>query len=219
MNYSILLVTVAPVILAVVIVISRQQSRSDQLDRNTGNSLVVLSGTLAALAILIPLGSTFLPNGKFGWQAWLLGGALIGAILCVFLTVYSMIQLQTKDKFKPSEFLNVPSSINATWIIMGLLSLTIVTTKFWPSHGQASNDSSNPVTRFTIAHDLPELGTSQTVIKQQWGMPAEERSSELVYRTKTGFMSFCLDAQGMTQSIVESKEAAVHANKSYCGAN
>lgn len=219
MNYSSLLVIVGPFFFTLLVVLSICLWWSDSTPRTSANSLVVLSGTLAALAIFIPLAATFLPSAKFGWQAWLLAGSLIAAILCIFMTMFSMIKLQTRDTFEASQFLYVPASINATWITMALLSFAILSLKFWPPNDQQNNYADASQARFTIARHLPDLGTSQKMIKELWGTPAQERSSELLYRTKDGVIVFCLDSQGMTQSIIETKETTSSANKPLCATN
>jgi uncharacterized membrane protein YqaE (UPF0057 family) len=170
------------------------------------------------VSILIPFGATFLPNGQFGWQAWVLVGALSAAILCIFATIYSMINLQSQDKFKPNNRKYVPASITATWITLGLLSAAIMIAKFGSVTGQPSYVYTNSMAqlRFTVARDLPELGTSAPVIKQQWGMPIQENSSALLYRTKNGLTIFCLDSQGLTRAIIEAKEGVDNVNTSIC---
>src|SRR5208282_4964992 len=86
--------------------------------RGSANSLVVLSGMLTALAILIPVGATLLPDKHFGWKAWLLVGALISGVVCIFGTIYSMISLQDETDFTPNACPYIPSWINATWVAL-----------------------------------------------------------------------------------------------------
>ena len=220
MNASIWFAVIVPLICVLVAVLSAVFF-CDDTDRNSTNSLAVLSGMLAALAILIPLGAIFLPNGNYGWQALVLVGALGAAIVCMFGTIFSMIQLQKLEKFKTNGNRYVPASINATWIALLLLSAAIVIAKIGLSTNQPSNDYSNSTAqlRFTVAHDLPDLGTSGPIIKQQWGMPAQENNSALIYRTKNGLTVFCLDSQGLARAIIETKEAVDNVSKSVCQPN
>lgn len=61
MNFSnLLLVAAFPVVCVLDYVGSRFVNKDRATDRDSANSLVVLSGMLAALAILIPLGATLL---------------------------------------------------------------------------------------------------------------------------------------------------------------
>jgi hypothetical protein len=213
---SALLIAVVPGTCALAAGFSFLLSRKDATDRIAANSLAVLSGTLAALAILIPLGTVFLPSGKFGWQAWILVGALIAAILCILANMFSMVQLQKSDKFKATEKLYVPLSINATWAGLILLSAGIVIAKSSISEPSANYSNSAPQLRFTVAHDLPELGISRDTIKQQWGTPVQEHKSVLLYRTNSGLAVFCLDAQGLAEAIIETKETIDNVSKSVC---
>ena len=119
MDYSSLLVVVAvPAICIFYFAISLHLNKNATHDRDSANCLVVLSGMLAALAILIPLGATLLPEKHFAWQAWLLVGALLTGVVCIFGTIYSMISLQDKAKFKPKEPPHISSWINATWFAL-----------------------------------------------------------------------------------------------------
>src|SRR5260221_1859997 len=172
MKFFILLVLVGPVLCIGTLAGSRYISRANSAALNSANSLVVLSGTLAALAILIPLGATFLPSGEPDWRTWLLGGGLLAAILCVCSTFLSMVKLQTKGAtFVLKELHVVAMSINGTWITMLVLTVILVVAKAVPPKPQSAIDHLGPQTllRFTVAHDLPELGTSEATIKQQWG--------------------------------------------------
>jgi len=136
------------------------------------------------------------------------GRALLTGVPCMFGTIYSMVSLQGKVKFTPNAPPYIPSWINATWFALGLLALTSVAAKSTPAAGQESADSSKATAqvRFVVARDLPELGASRQLIETRWGTPAQEKDSELLYRTKDGVIVFCLDRKGVTQSIIEAKE-------------
>lgn len=73
-----------------VYVVSRLINKAATTERDTANCLVVLSGMLAAVAILVPLGATLLPESKdFGWWGWLLAGALVTGVVCLFGIVFA----------------------------------------------------------------------------------------------------------------------------------
>lgn len=219
MDYSSLLVAVVPVICIAYSVISLHLNKNETEERDSANSLVVLSGMLAALAILIPLGATLLPERHFAWQAWLLVGALLTGIGCIFGTIYSMISLTVtgKSKFMLKDPPHILSWINVTWFALGLMALGSVAVKF-PGAGQESADSAkaNAQVRFVVARELPELGASRQVVETKWGTPALEYDSELLYQTKDGVIVFCLNPKGLTQSITEMKEPDANAVKTYC---
>lgn len=219
MSYSSLLVAVAvPAICISYFAISLHLNKSVTKERDSASSLVVLSGMLTALAILIPLGATLLPERHFAWQAWLLVGALLAGVLSMFGTIYCMISLQGKPSFTPKSPPYVPSWINATWFALVLLALSSVAVKSLPAAGPATAESTQATTevRFTIARDLPGLGTSRQAIETKWGTPTSENISQLLYRTREGLIEFCLDAKGLTQSITETKESDANAVRPDC---
>lgn len=219
MNLSnLLLVAAFPVACVLDYAGSRYINRERVTDRDSANSLVVLSGMLAALAILIPLGATLLPDRHFAWPAWLLVGALLTGVLCVFGTIYSMISLQDKKAFKPNTSPYVPSWINATWFALFVLALGSVGVKSLPAPNEGSTDSATGAAqrRFVVARDLPELGSTRQTIETNWGTPAVESDSGLLYRTKDGGIVFCLDPKGVAQSITETKEIEANAVGPYC---
>jgi hypothetical protein len=217
-SFSLLVAVAVPVVCIVYFAISLRLNKKATEERDSANSLVVLSGMLAALAILTPLGTTLLPEKHFAWQAWLLVGALLTGVVCIFGTIYSMISLQDKTKFKPKELAFVPSWINATWFALGLMAFGSLAVKFTPAVSLESTDSSKVTAqvRFVVARDLPELGATRQLIENKWGTPALQRDSELLYRTKDGVIIFCLDSKGITQSITEAKEGDANAVRAYC---
>lgn len=201
------------------LVISLLSKWEDTIVRNSANGLVVLSGMLAALAILVPLGATLLPEPRsLGWAGWFLIGALLMGVVCVCGTIYCMLTLQVGDTFKPKEKRYVPCWNNVTWAALVLLACGVVAVKTFPASGSAIAEPTGATTpaRFAIARDLPELGASLQVIETRWGIPALEKNSELLYRTKDGAIIFCLDSKGVTQSITETREANVNAIRPYC---
>jgi hypothetical protein len=216
--YNLFAAAAAPVVCVGYFIKSCRMNKDDAGERDSGAPLVVLSGMLAALAILIPLGATLLPERHFAWAAWLMVGALLPAALCMFGTIFSMISLQRALKFKPNAFPYIPSWINATWFALFLLALSSVAVKSFPAIGQESTDSTKgaPQGRFVVARDLPELGASRQVVETKWGTPAQESDSQLLYRTKDGVIVFCLDPKGLTQSITEMKEKDTDAVKPFC---
>jgi hypothetical protein len=220
-HFSLLVAAAVPAICVGYFLISCQINKKATDERDSAPRLVVLSGMLAALAILIPLGATLLPEKNFTWPASLLVGALLTNALCMFGVIYSMISLQDKAKFIPKDFLYVPSWINATWFGLGLLALTCVAVKALPPSKEASTASSREAAqvRFVVARDLPELGASRQEIETTWGTPALEKDSELLYRTKDGVIVFCLDPKGISQSITEAKEGNANAVRAYCSSN
>jgi hypothetical protein len=190
-------------------------------DRDTANCLVVLSGVLAALAILVPLGATLMPDAKdIGWTGWFLAGALVSGAVCLFGTVFCMIKLQGTKQFKPKEKRFIPGWINATWIALGMLALAVVLIKVAPAARHAATDPATlPGTRFAVARDLPLLGSTRDTVEKEWGTPAVVQSKELRYRTRDGSVIFCLDGGGLTRSITETQEADLNAIGKVCGQN
>lgn len=216
---SLLVVVAVPVICIAYFVRSLKLSRALTVGRDSANSLVVLSGMLAALAILIPLDATLLPEKHFTWQAWLLVGALVTGVLCIFGTIYCMIQLQDKKTFVPKDLAYIPSWINATWFALGLMAFGSVAMKSMPPAARRESADSTIATaqvRFLVARELPALGTSRQAIESKWGNPALEKGSELLYRTTDGVIVFCLDPKGIVQSITETKEVDANAVGAYC---
>ncbi|HKW61145.1 MAG TPA: hypothetical protein VJN89_01255 [Candidatus Acidoferrum sp.] len=214
---NLLFVAAPPVVCAAYFGISVYLNKKATEERLTANSLAVLSGMLAALAILIPLGATLLPEKHFAWPAWLLVGSLFTSAACLFGTIYSMIGLQAVEKFNLRDFTFIPSCINATWFALGLLAFGSVLIKAVPATTQERMEHlTSPLTRFVVAHDLPVLGTSGQLIETGWGTPTSKTASELLYRTKDGVIAFCLDSKGALQSINESKEAESNAVGAYC---
>jgi hypothetical protein len=217
-NSSLLVVVAVPAICISYFARSLQLNKKATVERDSANSLVVLSGMLAALAILIPLGTTLLPEKRFTWQAWLLVGALLTGVLCIFGTIYSMVKLQDKKAFVPKDFPYIPSWINATWLALTLIALGSVAIKSMPAAGTEGAASAGVTTqaRFVVARDLPELGASRQAIETKWGSPGLEKDSELLYQTMGGVIVFCLNAQGVAESITEAKEVGTDAVRTYC---
>jgi len=205
-----------PLVCLVYYFVSRRINKDAAAERDSATTLIVLSGMLAALAILIPVAATFLPDKQFTWRAFLLIGALLTAAVCMFGLLYSMVKLQDKVKFVPNKPPYVPSWINATWFALSLLALSSVIVKSLPA--TRMEDAAIPPTqvRFVVARDLPTLGTTRRVIETRWGAPTSEQDAALLYRTSDGFIVFCLDPKGITQSITEAKETDANAVKSYC---
>jgi len=89
--------------------VSHLVNKNADADRDTANCLLVLSGVLAALAILVPLGAILMPDAKeMTWTGWFLAGALVSGAACLFGTVFCMIKLQDMKQFKPKEKRFVP---------------------------------------------------------------------------------------------------------------
>lgn len=66
--YNLFAAAAAPVVCVGYFINSCRMNKDDAGERDSGASLIVLSGMLAALAILIPLGATLLPERHFAWQ-------------------------------------------------------------------------------------------------------------------------------------------------------
>src|ERR1700681_3773621 len=124
-----------PIILCLIFfAVSHYVNRNAGAERDTANSLTVLSGVLTALSILVPLGATLMPDANhFEWSGWLLAGALVSGAVCLFGTVYCMITLQSSKQFKPKERRYVPGWTNATWISLGMMALAVILIKVLPS--------------------------------------------------------------------------------------
>lgn len=211
-----------PIVLCIIFFgISHYINKDADADRDTANCLVVLSGVLAALAILVPLGATLMPDTKdFAWSGWLLAGALVSGAVCLFGTVFCMIKLQNTKQFKPKEKRYVPGWINATWIALSMLAIAVILVKVVPSAGHSTADFPKALgARFAVARDLPSLGSNRDMIEKEWGAPTLVKSQELRYRTRDGAIVFCLDTKGATQSITETQEADINAIGKVCGQN
>jgi hypothetical protein len=215
-NFNLYIVAAVPLVCFVYFFVSRRLNKDASAERDSATTLIVLSGMLAALAILIPVAATFLPDKQFTWKAFLLIGALLTAVVCMFGLLYSMVKLQDQPKFTPNKPPYIPSWINATWFALSLLALSSVIVKSLPAM-HAGDEAILPTqVRFVVARDLPTLGTARQVIETRWGAPALEKDSALLYRTSDGFIVFCIDSKGITQSITEAKETDANAVKSYC---
>jgi len=217
-----MLLAVAPMGFCIVFfLISHKVNKTADQERDAANSLVVLSGLLAALAILVPLGATLMPGAKeFGLTAWLLVGALLSGATCLFGTVYCMIEVQQVRVFKPQDKRYVPGWTNATWIALGALALATILIKIFPYTGQTEPDSQKgTLVRFAVARNLPALGSSQEMIQAAWGTPTLAKTHELRYQTANGTVVFCLDPKGLVRSIRETQEVDLDAVGTLCGEN
>ena len=214
---SLFVIAAVPLICVAYFAISFFVNRNVTAQRDSASTLTVLSGMLAALAILIPLLATLLPEEHFAWPGWLLVGALLAGVFSMFGTIYSMISLQGKAQFVPNTFPYIPCWVNATWFALALLALSGVIAKAFPAGLKDSNSTKGHAqARFVVARDLPHLGSSRQVVETQWGMPARESNSELVYWTEEGAIVFCLDTKEITQSITETKESDANAVRTHC---
>jgi len=220
MNPTIFFAAIPVALCIIAIGVSRCINKGDTTPRTSTNCLVVLSGMLAALAILVPLGATLIPDSKrFGWRGWMMVGALFSGAVCLFGTVYCMIRLD-KDTFVPNTKPHVLDWINATWIALSLLAVAVVLTKLPQSAGPLGTDSPGATrVRFAVARDLPALGSSREMIEAAWGAPTLAKGQELRYQMKDGAIVFCLDPKGVTQSITEIQEVDVNAIGKVCGQN
>lgn len=108
-NFNLIAGLVVPFVCIVYFFVSRDLNRDSSTERDSATTLIVLSGMLAALAILIPLAATFLPDKHFSWRACLLIGSLLTAVLCMFGMLYSMVTLQNRPKYVPSQPPFIPS--------------------------------------------------------------------------------------------------------------
>lgn len=216
-----LLALVVPILCFVVFKLSNSLNAKNDKDIQPSISLVVLSGMIAALAIVITLGSGLLPDGRFSWSGWLLLGSLLAAIACTSGMVYSLIQMHDGTVFQVKDRLYVMGWINASWSALGLLSLCFVLTKVFPARRDTGQSPTLPGSgvRYLVAHELPELGSGREAVKSAWGLPAVEQGSQLIYRTSGGLTAFCLDASSKVQTIIESKETDANAIGKYCKSN
>lgn len=215
-------VAAIPIVLSFIFFwVSHLINRTADADRDTANCLVVLSGVLAALAILVPLGATLMPEAKdFSWPAWFLAGALVSGAVCLFGTVFCLIKLQDTKQFKPKEKRFVPGWINATWIALGMLALAVVLIKVVPkAEHSAAGLPTAPATRFAVVRNLPPVGSAGDLVEKEWGTPSVVKSQEIRYQTGDGTIIFCLDAKGLTRSITETQEADPNAIGKFCGQN
>jgi hypothetical protein len=213
MNWSTSLIAVAPAGCSVWYCFSRHLNKAVVKAQNSANSLVVLGGMLAAIAILMPLGAGFLPDKHYSWQAWSLVGALLAGGLCMLGVIYCMISLQAKDTFIPKDSPHVPDWINAAWLSLVLLALSSGIAKLFPV-GMVEADGKTQ-NRIFIAHDRPQLGLSRAAVETSWGVPDLASDSELMYRTQEGAIIFCLD-KGVAKSITETKETDENAVRKLC---
>jgi len=200
-------------------VLSHIVNKKATTERLSASSLAVLTGMLTALAILIPLGAGLLPQSKvFGWQEWLLVGALFVGVVCVFGVIYCMIGLQDADKFTLNTKPAVPGWTNAGWIALGALALGTVMVRFLPSSRTPAAQATSQ-TRFTVARDLPELRTQRQQIEAAWGSPSLAKDHELLYRTRNGVIVFCLDRDSLVHTIIETQEVDINAGTTHCKPN
>jgi hypothetical protein len=162
---------------------------------------------VTALAILIPIGATFLPDGRFNGAAWFLVGALFMAAISLLSVIYSMIVLYKLKTYVPNSRRNVSSSINGAWCAVVFLyaALIVFKTARTNVHVPCALD------RVAIIRDLPDLGAGRDAIKDYWGTPDGETPRELRYTTKSGSIGFCLDARGAMTSVSETKEGVTDA--------
>jgi hypothetical protein len=213
MNWFTWLMAAAPILCLGWYCFSRHLNKAVEKARNSTNSLAVLGGMLAAIAILIPLGAGFLPERHYSWQAWTLVGALLAGGGCMLGLIYCMICLQGNDNFIPKDAPHVPDWINAAWLSLTLLALSSFLVKLFPLGAEGTTQGAQG--RFFVARDLPQLGVNLQAIEAAWGTPVMASDSELVYRAQQGAILFCLD-KGVVKSIIETKETEENAIRAYC---
>jgi hypothetical protein len=167
---------------------------------------------LAALAIMIPLAIALLPQSTtFAWQGWLLQGAVLVGVVCMFGTIYCMIQLQdfSTASFKLKDRVYIPAWTNTTWVALGALAICVALLRLFPA--EEGRDRSSPGlpglgTRFGVARDLPQLRTSRIEIEKAWGSPASASGDRLLYGTSSGgVIVFCLDHDARVIGIIETQ--------------
>jgi uncharacterized BrkB/YihY/UPF0761 family membrane protein len=71
----------APVAALLIYLLGRGINKKNDQKVEIDKFLIVQTGILTALAILIALGGTFLPE-RSSWMKWALAGALMTAIIC-----------------------------------------------------------------------------------------------------------------------------------------
>lgn len=192
-------------------------SKYTERDPSTGTDKVIivdssiniagLSGLLTALAVVIPLAATWSPWSKMstGTREYLIATLCISCV-AMLLTIFSIIKLQkVKTLSLEKGWRVVPTAANGSWIALLLLvSGVIVSETTLPQ--PVSVPEAPAHARFAIAHDLPKLGADRREIESALGIAAQGGEQELVYRTTTGVIVFCLDAQGLAQKIIEQRE-------------
>lgn len=215
---SLFVIAAVPLICVAYFALSFALNRKSTAQRDSASSLVVLSGMVAALAILIPLGATLLPEKHLSWPGWLLVGALMASVLSLFGTVFSMISLQGKAQFAISAFPYIPCWINAAWFALALLALACVIVKVAPGQIREGGGSFGQKTqaRFAIVHQLPLLGSSRQDVESEWGRPTWNKDSGFSYETPNGAIVFCVNSSGITQLIIETDEEGDNAITKYC---
>lgn len=216
MNHSTLVVAISPVSCICAFSISRKINKGRTQERDSTNTLAVLSGMLAALAIVIPLGATLLPEKQFPWQAWLLIGALFAGLSSMFGTIYSMIGLQATARFVPANPPYVPCWINTTWIALAFIAFSCIAVRAMPADEDRTFSRNTAGARFLVERALPNLGVSEHDLETEWGSPGDKNNLGLLYHTNTGSTIFCLDSHQIIKSIIEVRESDTNALQTYC---
>ncbi|HXG24369.1 MAG TPA: hypothetical protein VNJ09_07440 [Chthonomonadales bacterium] len=199
--------------------LSRRLNKEQNKERESAISLAVLSGLLAALAILIPLGAALLPPSRaFQWREGLLLGALFVCVVCMFGTIYSMVQLQDGKTFVPKNKLYIPAWTNTAWIALVALAFCVVLLKVVPSAEVMGASSATAATdaRYAVARNLPKFRTSKQEIEKYWGAPRIANENGLLYTTTGGVVVFCMDNEGLLRVIVETIETKTDAIGTHC---
>lgn len=194
------------------------QFRKSDASRPSALTLAVQSGLLAALAILTPLAAASSPwSRRSDWHWWLLATVLVSAVVCMFGTIYGMMQLQNADSFALKDHPAIPCWNNATWVSMILLAFTVVGPILGGAEAPGARLSGGPAgARFAVTRDLPVLHVDQKEIITAWGIPAYTKDWGLVYKTNGSIVVFCLDHDGRTQKIIETQEETVDALGTFC---
>lgn len=184
------------------------------LDIPVDKFLVVQTGILTALAILIALGGTFLPE-RSSWIKWALSGALFTAIICTAAVLYTMINQQANAAIKQSKDAWIPAITNAGWMSLILLALFCILAKFCASESPGTTEEGQG--SVTIVRDRLPLQSTQAQAMTRWGPPKIKTDTELAYQTASGWIVLCFkDANAPAKSISELTEVDENAVKNHC---
>lgn len=214
MSLSIAPFFAAPVAALLIYLLGRGINKKNDQKVEVDKFLIVQTGILTALAILIALGGTFLPE-RSSWMKWALAGALMTAIICTAAVLLTMITQQASAEIVPKEKPWIPGVTNAAWIALILLAVCCILIKGWTPEGLRPKEAREG--QIMLLKDRLPLQTMQSDAMADWGAPRVKSDTELAYKTPDGWIVLCFnDANSPAKSITEMTEVDEDAVQKHC---
>jgi hypothetical protein len=213
-SFSIAGFLAAPVAALLIYFVGRGINKKNDQKVEVDKFLVVQTGILTALAILIALGGTFLPE-RSSWMKWALTGALMTAIVCTAAVLLTMITQQAAAEIDPKARPWIPGVTNAAWIALILLAVCCILIKGWAPEGLRPKEAREG--QIMLLKERLPLQSTQSDAIADWGAPRVKSDTELAYKTPEGWIVLCFkDASSPAKSITEMIEVDEDAVRKHC---